>query len=1654
MKNYFSRGLSILLCFVLLFGTFGFVDSHFAYAGSDTEMATIDFSGKDVIKADTEKYSIVIKDADGKEYSSDDTGKVFHVPVTGGDSYYTYQFIPEDGERYWGSNGRLWVYGDINFKPLNLSDGRSFLVVEKENVTIKVPSGANICFCNRVKLYRELEKVEGTKLESEDSGYDTYSFAIPKTKSGYFVVEKENCVKWAGYLEDFTLEKSENGTVYKLQKLTDASTQIIRDETQKYYEAGILLNGPSSKFIELKVGEYFDIYAFRAWQAIDSETGNDYVDPDFYYKVLDGDSVEVSTDGRITAVKPGLSIVKVGYDALEYSDSHARASRLVYSACWPEKAGIYAVNVGKNNNEEITTGIELSEYDTLYYMSKLNGEPTENDNVEYTFKPTVENNESMTVRVAKPTIEESGTITYSWEDVIPTTDGTCQVKLPKGRNVIEITSADNVQCHVVNVDDVEVEILNKDRPEQEFIVGDTALIRFKGLTTPIPKMGAIYNPAGVLIHYNNESTEVVSNSEVQYKISTDAELEVPITESGEILLTNGHLESSVWGDSASSLPTQHQRMTKGGNLATAYDGGDNPLGKSNELCILPDISFTVTDAWDKEELTKQEAGYLKSVKIGTASGGKQVKELPQNILRVEFNNLISIDAKTFNKSKQKPLYITVEPVDNQAKIKIRTWKGSDKKNAIVTDYESSQMLANKITDISDIIWVEIIVKPKDGYSKTYTYAIQPYNLKNKSFAKTHPYIDSVEIKPVDGKFSVSEGLVAAKPFETNGMQIDFGYGICWYEREYTVSIPTNVSKITSSIALIDADNYEYPAGETISLNEGSNIFTATAKANNGNATAQYKFEFQRENAYQMKVVIPDNASVEIKNARGKKMEAENDIYRLPTGEYTAYVEKKGYITKVQKFTVENEEEKVVTISDLEMCPNQDGNVTVRIKGFTTNIRSDENIAISDPENLKERKYVEYNHGGYTALHAMIRALDNGISKTKYKCVRGRLTPSIDASNDSVGSNAGWICEINGNVCDDPANTLVNGGDIVEYYYNADYEGMQHAAFAENVQQTLTAGNSLTLTLLSKDAGTNGAKKACAGADILLNGQSIELATDAEGKVTIPAEKINIPGRYTITASKKNESGQNILTYTVCILTLKKADTQQQTGKTTVTFRLIGDAVHSGGASNHNKYVTWIATKHYTFNKESVSVYELFTKALRDAGLSYIGAESNYVSSIQAPKGYGEYWLSEFTNGKNSGWMYTVNGEHPLFGLKEYYVTNGDSVVWHYVDDYKQETSFEGSTPIYQDRWLEAEDTDPPTDKVIDMSGKNEAKDVTTSGAAGSATTTAPTEVKVSGTTATATIKAENQSEILKQAAEKKSAEIILEVSKADSKGADSVQLSLEVSFVKNISDKTDADLTVNTENGKVTLDQETIKTVLAEAKGATITLEVSKVSKPTEAQKKAAGANGHLLKLTIKSGDKVISDFNKGKVKVVAEIVSKLLDKKVAAIHIADDGKIEQLAGRVLTIGGKKYYEFTTPHFSTFALVDADELGLEVKEEPAVDAKALTAKLTPIARSAKTAKKNVKVTTSLDKQDKAIIKELKDAGYTVKYRFYRSTKKAAGYKAAVTKKTAAYTNTGGKKGTKYYYKVQVRVYDENGKLAAKTALKQCKYASRTWAKGK
>ena len=253
-------------------------------------------------------------------------------------------------------------------------------------------------------------------------------------------------------------------------------------------------------------------------------------------------------------------------------------------------------------------------------------------------------------------------------------------------------------------------------------------------------------------------------------------------------------------------------------------------------------------------------------------------------------------------------------------------------------------------------------------------------------------------------------------------------------------------------------------------------------------------------------------------------------------------------------------------------------------------------------------------------------------------------------------------------------------------------------------------------------------------------------------------------------------------------------------------------------------------------------------------------------------------------------------------------------------------------------------------------------EVVTTGKAGSAVTTSPAEVKVSGTTGAVTVKADNQKEILKQAKEKKSAQVVLTIANSDAKGAEKLELNLEKSFLESLLKDTSAKLVVKTPLGQKTYERDELQKLVNETTGTTVKAEINKDNVDAQTEEP--------------------TDDNAN----IAKAKSIIKDMKL------------------------------------------------------------------IARSSKTTKKNIKAVLKSDAKVKASIKELKDLGFTVKYRFYRSTKKAASYKSTVTKKVASYTNTSGKKGTKYFYKVQVRVYDENGKLVAKTALKQCKYASRVWSK--
>ena len=675
-----------------------------------------------------------------------------------------------------------------------------------------------------------------------------------------------------------------------------------------------------------------------------------------------------------------------------------------------------------------------------------------------------------------------------------------------------------------------------------------------------------------------------------------------------------------------------------------------------------------------------------------------------------------------------------------------------------------------------------------------------------------------------------------------------------------------------------------------------------------------------------------------------------------------------------------------------------------------------------------------NHRGITLTDGKAPNLNASI-KVGYM---GRLPDiTVEIKNDAAAD----VKSIE--VTKQPKKTSYYEGDVF------DASGMEiEVTYEDDSKRTVAGGFEYDKTPLGKDTDR---------VTVSFGGKTAEIAISVQELVleqiiidTPPAKTEYVEGEYFnpsgMVVKAKYNSGKTveITDYTYSREALKKGDTEvavnyedktvsqaitvsertvTPSDNISVKFSLMGDSKHGDNGQVHTlkagNLTTWIAQTSVEADKDA-TVLDIVEKVLAMNGMGFKNTGGNYISEING--------LGEFDNGSNSGWMYTLNGVAPLLGVAEQTLKNGDVIVMYYTDDYTKEAGSENwNTPA------------------------EEIKDVITTGTDTKITTT-PTEVKTSGNTATATVTDKNAKELLKQAKENKSAEIVINISSSDAKDAETVNLELDKKTVESIVKDTDAVVTVKTPTGEINLDKETLKQIAGEAEGNTIVIEITRVSKPEEAQKELVGANGQVFRLVIKSGNKVISKF-KGTVTVRLAVPAALKDKNIAAVHI-EDGVLEKLEGKRITQNKVEFYEFKTDHFSEFALVDTSEVKVDGDDnadstENIDKAKSLIKELKFRAVSSKTAKRNIKVTVKMSSKDNALIKELSDMGYTVKYKYYRSVKRASKYTAVKTKSGKTYINTKGKKGTKYYYKIRAVVYDGD-KVIAQSALKQCKYAVRKW----
>ena len=633
-----------------------------------------------------------------------------------------------------------------------------------------------------------------------------------------------------------------------------------------------------------------------------------------------------------------------------------------------------------------------------------------------------------------------------------------------------------------------------------------------------------------------------------------------------------------------------------------------------------------------------------------------------------------------------------------------------------------------------------------------------------------------------------------------------------------------------------------------------------------------------------------------------------------TEAYTYALERPGYVTQTGTFDITDRDVNI-DLTNGWTAITQSGNTFVSIVGYESILANKDTINISStPADLYAKYYVKYNHGGYTVLHALLDALEK--NDAPFICKEGKLAPSITISDGELGAVAGWICEVNGRVVTDYANTLVDGGDTVVFYYNPDTaENMRHAWFTET-EVKAKKSETAVLTLVSTPVSNNGAAAVpVAGATVYVDGNEWG-KTDSNGKITLSNFQDLAIGPHTVTAQLNNT-----LTFARAILIIEKDDSGVVIpGDTvTVTFRMIGDTKHEPA---YKGYINWIKTERHT-KPTGTTMEELFIEVLENHSMNHDNTSDNYVAWIAAPPVLGGYKLGEFDNGPNSGWMYTVDGYHPLLGLCEYVLKDGDEIIWHYVNDYTLETSFEGSKPKYVNSWLVARDI-PPHKGMIGESQDNAANSRIDNSLLEKNDVVINPPVTAKDGVAAASVSTADMKKAIEEAKKKGSGAIIIEPRITGN--ADKTTVTLQKSSLTLMKSDTDADLKIVTPSGNVTIPNAVLSEIVSQASGNEITISIENKVKSTltEDQQKAVG-EGAVFDISILSNGKKISSFGGKKITISLPYTLKAGEKaeNVTVWYMNDDGELEEVECKYDNSTGLA--TFTTTHLSYYIVGVAEK---------------------------------------------------------------------------------------------------------------------------------
>ena len=379
-------------------------------------------------------------------------------------------------------------------------------------VTVIAPAGSTVSLGTQNNYYSYVFIEPDAIAKNEEDATTQVSFCLPSGgKTNFVRVQHPDGVTY------WTFGKWTDG-----QKITVTEEDLhIGDDSfnkntvyrfdKNVYDLGnVYLNINRQGYLNMDVGESFELDVFRNWQAIESSSNAKIALPDVHYQVIDvngsaSDVLTITPDknnsslATVTANRAGTAIVLVTYDAMTHMQAMGGSS---LSAIWPECTGVFVITVSADGSSiQANTLMDRpgatianeeqkyldAEHDILFYLGS--------EGASYSFTPEA----GCTVTVARSTVGSAMSFSgFTSDGVTVAADGEVTVSgLTTGRHIIRIEKDGLANYQVVTARGVSYDMYDAEgnalAPDTELNHGDKVKLQFHDLVSPKEKMAGVYN---------------------------------------------------------------------------------------------------------------------------------------------------------------------------------------------------------------------------------------------------------------------------------------------------------------------------------------------------------------------------------------------------------------------------------------------------------------------------------------------------------------------------------------------------------------------------------------------------------------------------------------------------------------------------------------------------------------------------------------------------------------------------------------------------------------------------------------------------------------------------------------------------------------------------------------------------------------------------------------------------------------------------------------------------------------------------------------------------------------------------------------------------------------------------------------------------------